>query len=49
MGPLVMGGLFHAVFGEEGTDAPDLGALAVQHAQTALLGLLTSDPKEPDP
>jgi len=40
MGPLVMGGLFHAVFGEEG--APDLEALAAQHAKTALQGLLTA-------
>jgi AcrR family transcriptional regulator len=39
MGPLVMGGLFHAVFGEDG--APDLEALAAQHARTALHGLLT--------
>ena len=40
MGPLVMGGLFHAVFGEDG--APDLEALAAQHARTALQGLLTT-------
>jgi AcrR family transcriptional regulator len=49
MGPLVMGGLFRAVFGEEGTDAPDLGALAAQHIQTALRGLLTSARKEQIP
>ena len=47
MGPLVMGGLFRAVFGAEGTGAPDLQALAAQHAQAALGGLLI--PKEPKP
>jgi AcrR family transcriptional regulator len=47
MGPLVMGGLFRAVFGGEGTDAPDLAALAAQHARTALHGLLTPTLKEP--
>ena len=46
MGPLVMGGLFRAVLGEEGTGAPDLAALAAQHGRTALRGLLTSTPKE---
>jgi AcrR family transcriptional regulator len=40
MGPLVMGGLFRAVFGEEG--APDLEALVAVHARTALRGLLTT-------
>jgi AcrR family transcriptional regulator len=45
MGPLVMGGLFHAVFGEAG--APDLPALAAQHARAALGGLLISISKEP--
>jgi AcrR family transcriptional regulator len=40
MGPLVMGGLFHAVFGEDG--APNLGELAAQHAKAALQGLLTA-------
>jgi AcrR family transcriptional regulator len=49
MGPLVMGGLFHAVFGDEGTDAPDLSALAAQHARAALHGLLISVPKETTP
>lgn len=50
MGPLVMGGLFHAVFGEVSTGAPDLRALAAQHAQAALHGLLTSTSnKEPIP
>jgi AcrR family transcriptional regulator len=47
MGPLVMGGLFHAVFGEAG--APDLPALAAQHARAALGGLLTSTSKGPTP
>ena len=47
MGPLVMGGLFRAVFGEAG--APDLPALAAQHARAALSGLLTSTSKEPNP
>jgi AcrR family transcriptional regulator len=40
MGPLVMGGLFHAVFGDVSTHAPDLRALAAQHARVALHGLL---------
>ena len=40
MGPLVMGGLFRAVFGAEGNRAPDLQALAAQHARAALNGLL---------
>ncbi len=44
MGPIVMGGLYRAVFGDEG--APDLESLARQHAQTALRGLLTKPPKE---
>jgi AcrR family transcriptional regulator len=47
MGPLVMGGLFRAVFGAGGTGAPDLAALAAQHARAALRGLLI--PKEPKP
>ena len=47
MGPLVMCGLFHAVFGEAG--APDLPTLAAQHARAALSGLLTSTSKEPTP
>jgi hypothetical protein len=48
MGPLVMGGLFHAVFGEDGTAAPNLAALAAQHAHTALSGLLATPPKGAD-
>jgi AcrR family transcriptional regulator len=47
VGPLVMGGLFRAVFGETG--APDLPALAAQHARAALGGLLTPTAKEPTP
>jgi AcrR family transcriptional regulator len=47
MGPLVMGGLFRAVFGETG--APDLPALAAQHARAALGGFITTSPKEPTP
>jgi AcrR family transcriptional regulator len=49
MGPLVMGGLFRAVFGDEGTGAPDLPALAGQHARASLHGLLTEPPKETIP
>jgi len=41
MGPLVMGGLFHAVFGEGG---PDLPTLARQHAQATMHGLIVSNP-----
>jgi AcrR family transcriptional regulator len=48
MGPLVMGGLFHAVFGEDGTAAPNLAALSAQHAHTALSGLLATPPKGAD-
>ena len=47
MGPMVMAMLFREVFGEVGTDPPDLQALAGQHARTALNGLLTS-PAEAD-
>jgi hypothetical protein len=47
MGPLVMGGLFHAVFGDAG--APDLAALAMQHGRAALHGLLAVTPKETPP
>jgi len=42
MGPLVMGGLYRAVFGLEG--APDLEALARQHAASALRALLADRP-----
>jgi AcrR family transcriptional regulator len=44
MGPVVMGGLFRAVFGEAG--APNLEALAALHARTALHGLLVEAEKE---
>jgi AcrR family transcriptional regulator len=40
MGPVVMGGLFHAVFGEAG--APDLPTLAAQHGRAVLHGLLSA-------
>jgi len=49
MGPLVMGGLFRAVFGDEGSGAPDLPALAAQHARAALHGLLIESSKETTP
>jgi AcrR family transcriptional regulator len=42
MGPLVMGGLYRAVFGEDG--APDLAALARQHGAAALRALLVDRP-----
>jgi AcrR family transcriptional regulator len=49
MGPVVMGGLYRAVFGEAG--APDLEALARQHGQAVLRALLTHPPlpEEPEP
>src|SRR5262252_3414775 len=40
MGPMVMAMLFREVFGGVGAHPPDLGALADQHAGTALRGLL---------
>ena len=44
VGPMMMGVLFHEVFSGAGADLPDLGALAKQHAETVLRGLLnTSD------
>jgi AcrR family transcriptional regulator len=46
MGPLVMGGLFLAVFGEGG---PDLPALAKQHARAALHGMIVSNPTKATP
>jgi len=46
MGPLVMGGLFHAVFGEGG---PDLPTLAARHARVALHGLIASNPTKEQP
>jgi AcrR family transcriptional regulator len=42
MGPLLMGGLYHAVFGDEG--APDLETLARQHGAAALRALLVNPP-----
>jgi AcrR family transcriptional regulator len=39
-GPMVMAVLFREVFGNAAGDAPDLGALAAQHAQAVLHGML---------
>jgi hypothetical protein len=39
-GPLLMGVLFREVFGVVGGASPDLTALASQHAQTVLAGML---------
>ena len=41
IGPMVTGVLFREVFGEAGTDPPDLRALAASHARVALHGMLT--------
>ncbi|HZZ89330.1 MAG TPA: TetR/AcrR family transcriptional regulator [Caulobacteraceae bacterium] len=40
MGPVVMGGFFHVVFGEDAPGAPDLAVLAQQHARTVLAGMI---------
>jgi AcrR family transcriptional regulator len=40
MGPMITGALFHEVFGSELSTAPDLIALATQHAELVLRGLL---------
>jgi AcrR family transcriptional regulator len=40
MGPVVMGGFFHVVFGDDAPGAPDLVALARQHARTVLAGMI---------
>jgi AcrR family transcriptional regulator len=40
VGPLVLGLLFHEVFGAGSPHAPDLDVLASQHAETVLAGLL---------
>jgi hypothetical protein len=40
MGPMVMAMLFREVFGGVGAIAPDLQALANQHARATLRGLL---------
>jgi hypothetical protein len=44
MGPLVMGALFNAVFGEAGgaADRCDLVRLAEQHARTVVAGMAAS-------
>jgi AcrR family transcriptional regulator len=47
VGPLLMAVLFREVFGPEGTDPPDLQALAAQHARTLLDGL-TMHPDQPE-
>jgi hypothetical protein len=39
-GPMVLGVLFREVFGGVGGDAPDLQALAAQHARTTLHGMM---------
>jgi hypothetical protein len=46
MGPLVMGGLFHAVFGAVSGDAPDLTVLAAQHGRMAMAGLAKTNPPQ---
>jgi AcrR family transcriptional regulator len=40
LGPMLAALLFHQVFGGVGAPLPDLGALATQHANTVLRGLL---------
>jgi AcrR family transcriptional regulator len=40
LGPMVMGVLFHEVFGDTRPTAPDLDKLADQHGETILCGLL---------
>jgi AcrR family transcriptional regulator len=42
-GPMVMAVLYREVFGDVSADAPDLRALATQHANTVLRGLLLGD------
>lgn len=42
VGPMILGMLFHEVFGSESAHAPDLEALAKQHAETVLHGLIAS-------
>ena len=41
LGPMVIGVLFHEVFGGSHASAPDLQKLAAQHAETVLRGLLS--------
>ena len=40
---MIMAGLYREVFGDAVTDAPDLSAMAKQHAETVLHGLLLGD------
>jgi hypothetical protein len=42
-GPMIMAVLYREVFGDAVTDAPDLAALATQHADTVLHGMLLGD------
>jgi AcrR family transcriptional regulator len=42
-GPMLMAMLYREVFGDAVTDAPDLAALATQHAETVLHGMLLGD------
>ncbi len=42
-GPMIMAVLYREVFGDAVTDAPDLSAMAKQHAETVLHGLLLGD------
>jgi AcrR family transcriptional regulator len=44
-GPIVMAVLYREVFGDVGTDPPNLQALAAQHARTVLHGMLLGEPK----
>jgi AcrR family transcriptional regulator len=43
-GPMVMAVLYREVFGDVGTDPPNLQALAAQHARTVLNGMLKGKP-----
>jgi hypothetical protein len=49
LGPMVMGVLFHEVFGSSRPTAPDLEKLAAQHAETIMRGLSVSPPNPKDP
>jgi AcrR family transcriptional regulator len=51
LGPMVMGVLFHEVFGGSRATAPDLDKLAAQHAETIMRGLAVSpsNPKDAPP
>lgn len=42
LGPMIAGMLFNEVFGRSSSHAPDMTALAAQHADTVLQGLLIS-------